>query len=352
MKQTLTIDEKYMLRALQLATYGLGSVSPNPMVGCTIVYNEKIIGEGWHRKYGEAHAEVNAINAVKDAEKLSESTVYVTLEPCAHFGKTPPCADLLVEKKIKKVVIATTDPNPRVAGKGIKRLQDAGIEVVTSVLEKEALEINKRFLTSFLKKRPYIILKWAQTSDGYIARKDFSSKWISDQYSRQRVHKWRAEEDGIMVGSNTVVHDNPSLNVREWIGKDPLRIVIDRNLKLDPAFKIFTDGKKTICYNLLKTNDAGSVAYEKLSEENFLSSLFENLFDKGIQSVIVEGGAFLINALVNENLWDEARIFTSPYTFGEGIAAPVVEGNLKTLEHVANDELKIISNKNNEWLKH
>lgn len=342
MKESLTTDQKYMFRALELASLGLGSVSPNPMVGCVIVHEDKIIGEGWHREYGKAHAEVNAINSVTDQQLLQESTAYVTLEPCAHFGKTPPCADLLVEKKVKKAVIATTDSNPKVAGKGIEKLKDAGIEVSTGVLEKEAREINKRFFTAFLKNRPYIILKWAETKDGFIARKDFSSKWISNQYSRQWVHKWRAQEDAIMVGSNTAVHDNPTLNVREWTGKDPMRIVVDRYLKLDKTLNLFSDGRKTICYNYIKSEGNGAVHYEKLPETNFLSALFEDLSGKGIQSVIVEGGAGLIYALVKEKFWDEARIFVSPNTFGEGISAPKVEGNLISSEFVADDELKII----------
>lgn len=346
MKESLTNEEKYMFRALKLASRGLGSVSPNPMVGCVIVHEDKIIGEGWHREYGKAHAEVNAINAVHDQKLLSESTVYVTLEPCAHFGKTPPCADLLLEKEVKKVVISTTDPNPKVAGKGIEKLRNAGIEVVSGILEKEAREINKRFFTAFLKKRPYIILKWAETKDGFIARKDFSSKWISNQYSRQWVHKWRAEEDAIMVGSNTAIHDNPTLNVRDWHGEDPIRIVVDRYLKLDKQLNLFSDGGKTICYNLLKSEDFGTVSYQKLPETNFLSALFESLSDKGIQSVIVEGGAGLIYTIIKEELWDEARIFVSPNTFGEGIAAPKINGNLISSKFVADDELKIIENRN------
>lgn len=352
MKDNTQSDKIYMQRAIELAVNGLGSVSPNPLVGCVIVYKDKIIGEGWHRKYGLPHAEVNAINAVSNHELLKESTIYVTLEPCSHYGKTPPCADLLVEKKVKRVVIATTDPNPKVAGRGVEKLKNAGIEVEVRILEKEAQEINKRFFTAFLKNRPYIILKWAETKDGFIARKDFSSKWISDAYSRQLVHKWRAEEDAIMVGSNTAVHDNPMLNVRDWYGKEPLRIVIDRHLKLSYELKLFSDGCKTVCYNFLKTENSGKVNYQKLPENNFLSALFEDLSAKGIQSVIVEGGAAVIYALIKEDLWDEARIFVSKNMFGEGIKAPKVTGNLISSSIVVNDELKIIANDKNKWLKH
>lgn len=341
-----------MQRAIQLARYGAGHVSPNPMVGCVIVHDGLIIGEGWHRKYGEAHAEVNAINAVKDQGLLKDSTVYVTLEPCSHYGKTPPCADLLLEKQVKRVVVATTDPNPKVAGRGIEKLKNAGIDVVKEILEQEALKINRRFFTAFLKKRPYVILKWAQTKDGFIARKDFSSKWISNEYSRQLVHKWRAEEDAILVGSNTAVHDNPSLNVRDWHGKDPLRIVVDRHLKLPPSLKLFSDGRKTICYNYLKSENAGGVTYQQGRENQFLQDILQDLGNRGIQSIIVEGGAGIINALVQGNIWDEARIFISQNTFGEGIAASKLQGNLIAGNFVADNELLIFSNKNNEWLKH
>jgi diaminohydroxyphosphoribosylaminopyrimidine deaminase/5-amino-6-(5-phosphoribosylamino)uracil reductase len=345
-------DEKYMQRAIQLAQHGVGHVSPNPMVGCVIVHQDEIIGEGWHRKYGEAHAEVNTINSVKDQSRLKESTLYVTLEPCAHFGKTPPCADLLAEEQIKRVVIATTDPNPKVAGKGINKLKTAGIEVDIGILEQKARELNRRFFTAFIKKRPYIILKWAQTKDGFIARKDFSSKWISNEYSRQLVHKWRAEEDAILIGSNTAVHDDPSLNVRDWHGKDPLRIVIDRHLKLPQPLKLFNDGRKTICYNYLKSEQAGALTYYKAGETRFLQYILEDLGKRGIQSVIVEGGAAVINALVKKNFWDEARIFISKNTFKKGIAAPKLQGNLVSETFVADNELLIFSNKTNEWLKH
>ena len=341
-----------MQRAIQLARHGAGYVSPNPMVGCVIVCNNQIIGEGWHRKYGDPHAEVNAINAVDDQNLLKESTAYVSLEPCSHYGKTPPCADLLVEKKIKHVVVATTDPNPNVAGRGIEKLRSAGIKVDAGILEYEALELNRRFFTAYIKKRPYVILKWAQTGDGFIARKDFTSKWISNAYARQLVHKWRAEEDAILVGSNTAIHDNPTLNVRDWHGHDPLRVVIDRHLKLPHSLNLFSDGRKTICYNLLKTERAGAVSYQKIDEAGFMKQVLEDLGKRGVQSVIVEGGAGVINALVLEDLWDEARVFISRNRFEEGISAPKISGDIITQKFVGDNEFQIFSNKNNQWLKH
>ncbi|HKZ37838.1 MAG TPA: bifunctional diaminohydroxyphosphoribosylaminopyrimidine deaminase/5-amino-6-(5-phosphoribosylamino)uracil reductase RibD, partial [Chryseolinea sp.] len=245
-------DEFFMLRAMELALLGSGLVSPNPLVGCVITYEGKIIGEGWHKKYGEPHAEVNAVNSVPDKRTLRESTVYVTLEPCAHFGKTPPCADLLIEHQIKKVVVANLDSNPLVAGEGIRKLRSSGIEVITGVLDKKGRALNKRFFTIMEKQRPYIILKWAETADGFVARKNFDSKWISDEYSRQLVHKWRAEEDAVLVGMRTAQLDNPELNVRNWSGRNPIRIVIDRFLKLNEKIHLFDGSQKTICYNVLK----------------------------------------------------------------------------------------------------
>ena len=311
-----------MARALELARLGLGCVSPNPMVGCVIVHNDRIIGEGFHRKYGEAHAEVNAVNSVRDKSLLKESTVYVSLEPCAHYGKTPPCAQLLAGHQVKKVVIANTDPNPLVAGKGIEILKAAGIAVETGMLEKEGRELNKRFFTAFEKKRPWVILKWAETADGFIARPDYDSKWISNDFSRKLVHKWRAEEDAVLVGKNTARYDNPSLNVRHWTGSDPLRVVVDHHLKLHENLTIF-DGKiPTVCYNLHRSEERDNLAFVKLPEENFYHELLSNLHERGVQSLIVEGGAATLGQFIGAGLWDEARVFTAPKSFGEGIAAP------------------------------
>ncbi|WP_288370197.1 bifunctional diaminohydroxyphosphoribosylaminopyrimidine deaminase/5-amino-6-(5-phosphoribosylamino)uracil reductase RibD [uncultured Algoriphagus sp.] len=317
----------YMRRALELAELGLGTVSPNPLVGCVIVHHDRIIGEGYHQKYGGPHAEVNAIQSVKNQDLLPEATVYVTLEPCAHYGKTPPCANLLVEKRVKKVVIAAMDSNPLVGGKGIEILKSAGIEVETGLLETEARWQNRRFFTQIEKNRPYVILKWAQTADGFVARKNFSSKWISSPISRQFVHRWRAEEDAILVGKNTAYYDNPSLNVRDWSGKDPIRLVIDPQLRLDPHLKIFDQSIPTICYNLLKNEQDQNLEFVKLTANFHPKEILANLQKRKIQSVIVEGGAFVLKNFLDAELWDEARVFTGSSRFGEGIEAPKMHQN-------------------------
>lgn len=334
-----------MSRALELAELGRGHVSPNPMVGCVIVNEGKIIGEGWHRKYGEAHAEVNAINSVADESLLSASTAYVTLEPCAHHGKTPPCADLLVTKKLKRVVIAATDSNPLVGGKGIAILEKAGIEVQNGCFAQEARNQNARFFTLIEKQRPYIILKWAQTTDGFVARGNFDSKWISNEYSRSLVHQWRAEEDAILVGTNTAHYDNPTLNVRGWEGRDPLRIVIDKSLRLDTGLNLFDGSIPTIVYNTLKNNKAENLEFKQLPKGHFIQALISDLGERKVQSLIVEGGATTLQAFIDAGLWDEARVFTSNITFGEGIRAPKFSGRLISESEVASDDLKIYLNR-------
>ena len=330
-----------MHRALELAKLGIGNVSPNPRVGCVVVYREKIIGEGWHKQYGRPHAEVNAINAVEDKSLLKDSTAYVTLEPCSHVGKTPPCADLLIEHKIKKVVVSNLDSNPLVAGEGIKRLRQAGVEVITGILEQEGHELNKRFFTFMEKKRPYIILKWAQTSDGFIAHDNYDSKWISNEFSRQLVHKWRTEEDAVLVGTKTAMHDNPQLNVRDWTGRNPVRIVLDRFLRLSDSLKLFDKTQQTICYNVLKHEEHDNLTLVRLDEDNFLSSVIKDLYDRNIQSVIIEGGAQTLSSFIVSGDWDEARVFSSSKSFGKGITAPTLNGNLISSESVFTDTLKI-----------
>jgi diaminohydroxyphosphoribosylaminopyrimidine deaminase/5-amino-6-(5-phosphoribosylamino)uracil reductase len=332
-------DELFMQRALDLAQLGRGSVSPNPLVGCVIVHNTTIIGEGRHEKYGEAHAEVNAVAAVNDKSLLSKSTVYVNLEPCSHFGKTPPCADMLAAHRVKKVVIANLDPNPLVSGKGIKKLKDAGIEVVTGVLGEKGDALNKRFFTFFSKKRPYIILKWAETADGFIARENFDSKWISNEHSRQLVHKWRSEEDAVLVGTGTALHDNPALTVRDWSGRNPIRIVIDRYNRLPQTLTLFDGQQQTLCYTTTKNEIRQNLAFVKVKESSFQKELLDDLFKRNIQSVIIEGGATTLQQFINNNLWDEARIFTSRQEFGSGIPAPQFNGNLTATESVWNDTL-------------
>ncbi|WP_375580779.1 bifunctional diaminohydroxyphosphoribosylaminopyrimidine deaminase/5-amino-6-(5-phosphoribosylamino)uracil reductase RibD [Marivirga tractuosa] len=315
-------DELFMQRALQLAGFGKASVSPNPMVGCVIVLDGKIIGEGWHQKAGEPHAEVLAIRSVKNDDLLKFATAYVTLEPCAHYGKTPPCAELLVEKQLKRVVIGAVDPNPLVAGKGIKILKKAGIEVETAVLEKECLALNRAFFTFMQNKRPYIILKWAQTSDGFIARENFESKWISNPLSRQLVHKWRTEIDTILIGKNTAQYDNPQLTAREWSGKNPIRLVIDHQLALSEDLKIFDGEQKTILFHSKDQKwEMQGVESIQLKQDNFLQEMMNYLHQEKIQSVLVEGGSKTIQSFIDAGLWDEARIFTSPVSFEQGIKA-------------------------------
>jgi diaminohydroxyphosphoribosylaminopyrimidine deaminase/5-amino-6-(5-phosphoribosylamino)uracil reductase len=325
MSKDKTVDELFMLRALELAKMGIGHVAPNPLVGCVIVDDGKIIGEGWHAQYGQAHAEVNAINSVSDESLLERSTLYVSLEPCSHFGKTPPCADLVIKHKLKKVVVANTDPNPLVNGAGLKKLQQAGIEVVTGVLEKDGRELNKRFFTFVEKNRPYIIVKWAQTVDGFMARKNFDSKWISHESSRQLVHQWRSEEAGILVGTRTAQHDDPELTVRDWSGKNPTRIVFDRFLRLSEKLKLFDRKQATLCYNVMKHEEHTNLALIRVSENNFVADVLHDLVQRNIQSVMVEGGAETLKLFLNAGLWDEARVFTSSKTFDAGIAAPRID---------------------------
>ncbi len=332
-------DEHFMRRALSLALNGMGYVSPNPIVGCVITAGNDIIGEGWHMQFGGPHAEVNAIASVKNKHLLAESTLYVTLEPCNHHGKTPPCADLILKSGIKKVVVCNIDPNPKVDGSGIKRLRDAGVEVITGILDKTGREFNQRFFTSIEKNRPYVILKWAETSDGFIARENYDSKWISNEYSRQMVHKWRAEEDAILVGAKTAFHDDPQLNVRKWAGSNPVRVVIDRFLKLNENLKIFDRSQPTLCYNVLRHEEHSNLTRVRVDEERFLESVLRDLNQRGIQSVIVEGGSFTLDRFIQGNLWDDIRVFRSGRTFGKGIAAPVFNGTLVHSEDVHGDTL-------------
>lgn len=343
----MEVKETYMLRALELAQLGRGKVSPNPMVGCVIVKDDKIIGEGWHQKYGQAHAEVNAINSVLDKSQLEGADIYVSLEPCAHHGKTPPCANLVASFPFRKLVIANTDPNPLVSGKGIDIVKQAGIEVETGILADVGEQLNTPFFTFMRKKRPYIILKWAQTADGFVARKDYTSKWISNSLSRKLVHKWRAEEDAIMVGKNTALHDNPSLNVRDWSGTDPIRIVIDSSLSLPADLKLFNSEVKTLCYNLVRSEEQGNNIFIKLEKEQpILPQLLEDLYRRKIQSVIVEGGSVLLNSFIREGLWDEIRRFTaSTVNFGDGISAPVIGFKSEAFEILQADKLEIFFNR-------
>jgi diaminohydroxyphosphoribosylaminopyrimidine deaminase/5-amino-6-(5-phosphoribosylamino)uracil reductase len=343
------INEKYMLRCLDLAMLGKGSVSPNPMVGCVIVYRDKIAGEGFHQQYGGPHAEVNAINAISNDELLKDSTLYVNLEPCAHHGLTPPCADLIIRKKIPRVVIGTTDPFSEVAGKGIERMRKSGIEVVTDVLKEECLELNKRFFTYHNIQRPYIILKWAQTLDGFI---DINRKtesygeptWITGETALRLVHKIRSEEDAILVGTNTAQKDNPSLTVRRWNGKNPLRVVIDKNLRLSQDLNLFK-GARTIIINSKYDLEKGSLSYVKIDfEKDIIVQILDLLYRQRILSLIVEGGKQLLDSFIESRLWDEAHIFIGNKFFFEGIHAPSFKGKLSTEELLDNDRMKIFIN--------
>ncbi|GLU54092.1 bifunctional diaminohydroxyphosphoribosylaminopyrimidine deaminase/5-amino-6-(5-phosphoribosylamino)uracil reductase RibD [Dyadobacter frigoris] len=344
-------DIKWMQRALLLAEYGRGSVSPNPMVGCVIVHNDRIIGEGWHRQYGGPHAEVHAVEDVEkrnNGHLFSEATAYVTLEPCSHTGKTPPCADLLVSRNVKKVVICNGDPNPLVSGRGISLLRSAGIEVVCDVLADEGLKLNKRFFTSFIKKRPYIILKWAETADGFLAGKDGEPIQISGEFSGMQVHKWRAEEDAILIGYNTAVNDDPKLNVRQWEGRNPVRIVLDRNLQLPDSLNLFDNVQPTIVVNYNKETEPVTIP-ERYSEnfnisflkitqgENEIEEILHKLHKRGIQSVLVEGGAKVLSSFLESGLWDEIRRCQSLKTIGSGIKAPLPMGILTGAEKVQDD---------------
>jgi diaminohydroxyphosphoribosylaminopyrimidine deaminase/5-amino-6-(5-phosphoribosylamino)uracil reductase len=316
----------YMQRCIELAQNGAGNVSPNPMVGAVVVYDDKVIGEGYHQLYGEAHAEVNAIKAVEDKSLLSKATIYVSLEPCAHFGKTPPCSDLIIDSKIPNVVIGCTDPFAQVAGKGIEKLKTAGITVSVGILEKECLELNKRFFTFHVKKRPYIILKWAQSQDGFMDKKRIDScptiNWITHPNTKQLTHKWRSEEDAILIGKNTVINDNPELTTRAVEGKNPIRIVIDRKLELSKDLKIFNSAAKTIILNELKNEENDTILHKKVNFEAFFDDLWSICAENDIISIIIEGGAFTLNQFIENDLWDEARVLTGKPFFAEGIKAP------------------------------
>ena len=315
----------YMLRALELARCGVGKVSPNPMVGAVIVVDGEVIGEGYHQKYGEAHAEVNAINSVEDKELLKRATMYVTLEPCSHWGKTPPCADLIVEMGIPRVVVGSIDYNEKVCGQGIAKMRQAGVDVTVGELEQECMELNKRFFTSHTKGRPYVILKWAQTADGALdARNDARQKpaWLTGEQGRRIVHGLRAREDAIIVGRRTVEMDNPSLTVRYAEGENPIRITIDRNLRLSPDYNIFDNQSDTILFTSIENVIPAVDKFRhnhRVSIEPFtdLRGLLCALLSRKIHSLIVEGGAVLLNSFIDAQLWDEAMVFTSPMTTNE-----------------------------------
>ncbi len=321
-----------MQRCLQLALNGAGNVAPNPMVGAVLVCNDVIIGEGYHQLYGQAHAEVNCINSVAEQNKslIEKSTLYVSLEPCSHFGKTAPCADLISKMKIPIVVIGCRDSYEEVDGKGIAKLQTAGVEVITGVLEEEAKALNKRFFTFHQQSRPYIILKWAQSNDNKIANADFSRVLISNEFTNRLVHQWRSEEAAIMVGINTALHDNPSLTVRHWTGNNPVRVVIDKDLKIPATHQLLAGNESTIVFNNDKEMEAGKIWYCKIdSNQPVITQVIQKLHQLKIQSVLVEGGAKLLQSYIDAQLWDEARvIINEQLIIGQGIAAPSLSNQL------------------------
>jgi diaminohydroxyphosphoribosylaminopyrimidine deaminase/5-amino-6-(5-phosphoribosylamino)uracil reductase len=342
-------DEKYMQRCIDLAKQGFGRTSPNPMVGSVIVHHGNVIGEGYHQKAGEAHAEVNAIHSVKDESLLSESTLYVNLEPCAHYGKTPPCADLIIQKKIPRIVIGCVDTFAKVRGKGIEKLRNEKCEVIVGILEKESIDLNRRFFTFHEKKRPYIILKWAQTLDGFIDMKrtetQFAeSNWITNKLSKMLVHKWRTEESAFMVGTNTARNDNPKLTVRDWAGRNPIRIVIDRNLSLKNNLHLLNNESYTIIFNSLKSELIDKTEYIKIDFDlDPINEILEVLYLKEIQSIVLEGGQKLLNSFIQKKLWDEARVFTGNKLFYEGIKAPEFKGNLIAESKLEDSYLEIFT---------
>ncbi len=344
----MKVHENYINRCIQLAKNGLGTTYPNPLVGSVIVYDGKIIGEGWHRKAGEPHAEVNAVNSVKDKSLLAKATIYVSLEPCNHFGKTPPCCDLIIQHKIPNVVIGTVDPNSKVAGTGIKRLVEHGCHVTVGILEKECHELNKRFFTFHNKKRPYIILKWAESKDGFMAplfKEKQEPVWISNAYSRQLVHQWRSQEQAILVGTRTVLDDNPKLDVRNWTGENPIRVVLDSTGKINNDYFV-KDGKtKTIIITEQENLTLGeNVIYESIIFDNQLTQkITDILYKYGIQSIIVEGGKQTLQTFIDHDFWDEARVFIGNISLNEGIKAPLLSGISKTTE-IKDDQLKLFLN--------
>lgn len=341
-----------MQRCLELAKNGLGTTRPNPTVGCVIVCDDIIIGEGYTSPYGGNHAEVNAIASVKNKDLLKKATLYVTLEPCNHHGKTPPCSDLIVKSKIPKVVIGVIDQHNIVAGKGITHLENNGCEVIVGVLEDECRAHHKRFFTFHTKKRPYIILKWAETKDGFIdsfREKDGEKKpnWISNSYSRQLVHKWRSEEHAILVGTNTVITDNPKLNVRKWSGENPIRLVLDNSLRIPLDSHVFDGLVETIVFTSSKSLFSDKkenliVEYVDYSKD-VPKQICDILYKNNIQSVLIEGGAQTLRGFLNADLWDEARIFIGNKKFGKGLESPKVIGALESVEEIDTDILKILT---------
>jgi len=359
----MTAHEIYMHRCLELAQLGAGSVAPNPMVGAVLVYNDRIIGEGFHQQYGMAHAEPNCIESVKEADRnlIEKSILYVSLEPCAHFGKTPPCADLIIEKKIPKLVIGCHDPFFEVNGKGIEKLKAAGVQIVSGVLEKKCVELNKRFFTFHTEHRPYVVLKWAQTLDNKIANEDYSRVLISNQHTNRIVHKWRSEEMAIAVGTNTASFDDPELTTRLFPGNNPIRIVIDMDLRLPKSLKLFDSTIPTIVFNTKEHNlprekisiteltEIGVGYYQVTEDVSLVHQMINALYRMNIQSVLVEGGAYLLQSFIDEGIWDEARVITNEQLSpGAGIPGPILKNSwLESSEQIFSDVVRTYKHTNN-----
>ncbi len=348
--------EFYMHRCIELAKEGLGKAAPNPLVGCVIVHNNKVIGEGYHREYGKAHAEVNAVNSVKEKAMLRQSTLYVNLEPCCHHGKTPPCTDLIIRCGIPHVVIGAVDPYDAVAGKGISKLRNKGVQVDVGVLKPASMHLNRRFFTFHQKKRPYIILKWAQTADAFIDIERLPGTparptWITSEKLRMLVHKWRTEEQAIMVGTITALKDNPKLNVRDWTGHNPTRIVLDENLTLSSSLHLFDNSQKTIVFNQNTNNQQDKTIWIKtdFAHPDFLDIILNELYRMQIQSVIIEGGQKLLTAFIGKDLWDEARIFQGSKFFEKGLRAPTLPLNKFSQIFIGNETLYWVKNPRNQF---
>jgi diaminohydroxyphosphoribosylaminopyrimidine deaminase/5-amino-6-(5-phosphoribosylamino)uracil reductase len=343
-------DKKYMRRCFELARKGLGMTRANPLVGAVIVHGERIIGEGYHHEFGGPHAEVNAIRSVKDPSLLPESTLYCSLEPCSHHGKTPPCSMLIQQRGLKRVVISNSDPFPSVNGKGIRHMQEAGIQVEEGCLEEEGKHLNRRFFHYVIYRRPYVILKWAQTADGFIDLErepgdHEGPRWISNEVSRTLVHKWRSEESAIMVGTNTVISDNPRLNVRRWSGENPVRITLDRKGRLPDSANILDGLQETIVFTGVQRNYSGKIQLVHTDPSYQLADVMEELFDRQIVSVFVEGGAALHRSFLETGLWDEARIFTAPMLFSRGVRAPEIQDTSDETISIGDTKLNIYRNK-------
>lgn len=339
-----SIDENFMKRAIQLAKLGGSSVFPNPLVGAVIVYNNQIIGEGYHKQFGEAHAEINAINSVENKALIPLSTIYVTLEPCAHFGKTPPCANRLIFEKFKRVVVACKDPFSKVAGKGFEIIENSGIDLTIGVCEKDAIELNKRFFTFHQKKRPYVILKWAESIDGFIDFEridDYSQiNWISSPSTQVLTHKWRTEEAAILVGWKTIQNDNPSLTARAFTGNNPLRIVLDPSNRLTENFTVFTDNEPVYILTKELELTKGNKQWVKLNDYS-VKSILNFLYSINVLSVIIEGGSTTHQLFIDDNLWDEARIITGDKLLKKGTSAAQLKNNLLVNEtELSTDKIK------------